>query len=443
MFQVSLLAVFGALAVAGVLIFAFAVGGGNKTAFGAVPIWGTLDSNAFTTVLREAADANPNLNQVTYVQKDLLTYEADLTDALASGKGPDLFLMTHDYAVKDEGKITPIPSSTFSKSQYESTFADAANAFEVSSGIEALPIAIDPLVLYWNKDMISSGGYAQPPVYWDQLLGMSQKLSTKDDAGSLLKSAVAFGEFQNVPHAKDILATLIMQAGGELPAYDNGGRLQSALVPKSGNSTQATVNALRFFTQFADPSKDYYSWNRSLPDARASFAANKLALYIGYASEEHEIARMNPNLNYGIAPMPQIRGRSNTLDSARVYGLAISKTGKNKNGASIVAYTLVSPIYAQSLSTALKLPPARRDLLDASASKQIPNQLLSSTDICKGGSVLICSVKMGRTWLDPDPKETDAIFRDMIENTTSGVALISESVSRADQQLAHLLNQQQ
>ena len=141
--------------------------------------------------------------------------------------------------------------------------------------------------------------------------------------------------------------------------------------------------------------------------------------------------------------MPQIRGSANSLDSARVYGLAIPKASKNKNGASIVAYTLVNPTYAQPLSTALKMPPARRDLLDASAKSQIPKELLSSTDICKGGSIVICSVKMARTWIDPDPKETDAIFRVMIEDTTSGAALISEAVSRADQQLSHLLNQQQ
>lgn len=443
-FQIALLAIFGAFAVAGVLIFALAVGGGKSTAIGPVMIWGTLDAGAFSTVLRQMADDNPNLNQVSYVQKDAQTYESYLTEALASGQGPDLFVMTVDYAVKDAGKIAPTPFSSFSRSQFENTFADAASPFIGPDGIEAIPIAIDPLVLYWNKDRISSSGYAQPPAYWDQLFAMAQKLSMKDDAGSLVQSAIAFGEYQNVDHAKDILATLILQAGGPITAYDNAGRLQSALVPKgSSASSQATVSALRFFTEFADPSKDDYSWNRSLPQALSAFAAGDLALYVGYASEEAQIARMNPNLNFTLAPMPQIRGGERLLDTARVYGLAASKAGKNKNGARVVASTLASSVNAQALSTALHIPPARRDILEAGASAQIPSQILSAADVCKGSSVIVCSVQMARSWMDPDPLETDAIFRAMIEDTVSGAVLISEAVSRADQQLTHLLNQQQ
>ena len=445
MFQITLLAVFGALAVAGVLIFAFAVGGGNTAAVGPVTIWGTLDDNAFSAVLRQIADTDPSFNQVTYIQKDPPTYESELTDALASGRGPDLFVLSADYAVKDAGKIVSIPFGSFSQSQFKNTFADAADPFVGSTGIFALPIAIDPLVLYWNKDALSSAGYAQPPAYWDQLFGMAQKLSVKSETGLLSRSAIAFGEYRNIGHAKDILATLIQQAGGSITAFDNAGHLQSVLVPKAGSSgaSQPAASALRFFTEFADPSKDDYSWNRSLPDAQSAFAAGTLALYIGYASEEPDIARMNPNLNFALAPMPQIRSSSDTLGTARVYGIAISKAGRNTNGASLVAYALVSASSAQALSTALRLPPARRDLLKASESAQIPAALISNTDVCKGSSIIICSAQMARSWLDPDPVATDEIFRAMIEDTVSGAVLISEAVSRADQQIGRILNQQQ
>ena len=55
MFQLSLLITFGGLAIAGVLIFSLAVGGGESNSIGAVKIWGTLDPAAFAVVLRQAA----------------------------------------------------------------------------------------------------------------------------------------------------------------------------------------------------------------------------------------------------------------------------------------------------------------------------------------------------------------------------------------------------
>src|SRR3990167_10097758 len=133
MFQLSLLITFGGLAIAGVLIFSLAVGGGESNSIGAVKIWGTLDPAAFAVVLRQAAENNGQLNQVTYEKKDPATFEAELTNALASGTGPDLFLLRQDYALKDAGKTSLIPFSALSKAQFENTFVEAARSEEHTS----------------------------------------------------------------------------------------------------------------------------------------------------------------------------------------------------------------------------------------------------------------------------------------------------------------------
>ena len=61
--------------------------------------------------------------------------------------------------MKDAGETVAIPSSALSQSQFESTFIDAASPFVASNGILGVPILADPLVLYWNKDMLSSAGF--------------------------------------------------------------------------------------------------------------------------------------------------------------------------------------------------------------------------------------------------------------------------------------------
>src|SRR3989344_1081028 len=263
-FQTVLLAIFGALAVSGVLIFALVVGGGGGNTIGPITIWGTLEESAFRAVIRQLVEEDERLAQVSYVEKDAEGYVALLTEALAENTGPDLFLLRQDYAVRDAGKVFPIPFDSFSETQFRNTFIEAADPYLSPNGVLAIPILADPLVLYWNRDMFSSAGYANPPRYWDELDGMSQNITKKNDAGQILKSTVSFGEYRNVNNAKDILATLILQAGSPITAKDSTVQLVSALQSGSGGGggAQAGEAALRFYTEVADPSKARYSWSR-------------------------------------------------------------------------------------------------------------------------------------------------------------------------------------
>lgn len=424
-FQTILLAVFGALAVSGVLIFAFVINNSASDSIGPVTIWGTFEENAFNSVIEQVAEADERFGQIKYDQKNAETYMADLTEALATGKGPDLFILRQDYAVRDAGKIYVTPYDQLSETEFRNTFIEAADPYLIRSGIVAIPLIADPLVLYWNRDMLSSVGYANPPRYWDEISGMAQKITKKNDSGQILKSTVSFGEYRNVTHAKDILSMLILQAGSPIVLRDESGNLTSALSSRETGKGQTTESAVRFYTEFADPSKVIYSWNRALPESRAAFSAGNLALYIGYASEQGEIAHMNPNLNFAVAPVPQIRTTDRPVDVARVYGLAITRTSRNLLGAVTVASRLASGDASAALGAAFGMTSARRDVLGANST--------GSDDLSNTQAIL------SRAWADPDPEGTDDVFRAMIENVTSGTLRLGEAVSRAEQELAQLL----
>ena len=159
-FQIVLLAIFGAVGVGAVLIFALATAGSGGGGTGAVKIWGTFDKNAISAVIRQAADKDSRLLQVTYEQRDPATYESDLTNALAAGTGPDLFFLRSDYVMRDSDKVFIIPYANFSQSQFTNTFADGASPYLASSGVVGVPILIDPLVMYWNRDSLAAAGIA-------------------------------------------------------------------------------------------------------------------------------------------------------------------------------------------------------------------------------------------------------------------------------------------
>jgi hypothetical protein len=272
---------------------------------------------------------------------------------------------------------------------------------------------------------MATNGYARPPQYWDELYDMARHITVRSSSGSLSKSAIDFGEYDNVPNAKSILSLLILQAGGQITTQSTEGKLVPAILPKTGTAVQSTVSALRFYTEFSDPSKDDYTWSRSFPNAQQSFSVGDLALYIGHASEAPLIAKMNPNLNFAIAPVPQIRGASTAIDTAYVYGFAVPRAAKNPSGALTVAALLSGPTASQSLAIALGMPSARRDVLSQAAQ--------GNDDLFNKAAII------SRNWVDPDPVQTEDVFRAMIEDTVSGAALITEAVQHADQQMSHIL----
>ena len=427
-FQIALLIIFGVLGIAGVLIFAFVSTGNSTTSIGPVVIWGNLDPRAVDAVLQQSADLNQDFNQVKYVWKDSATYESELVNALADGSGPDLFILRQDYLLHNAGRIIPIPPASLPPAQFNTLFIDGANIFSDTRGTLGVPIVADPLVLYWNKDTLSAHGYAKPPATWAEVQSMGEKLQKRDDSGAIVKSAIALGEYANVTNAKEILGVLILQAGGGIVTKDNSGRLVPELLSGGTGSGQTAESALRFYTEFANPSKSHYSWNRSLQQSQKTFAAGDVALYLGFASEGPIIARMNPNLNFAVAALPQIENGARVVGTAHVYGISISRTSKNQPGALAVALAFASSEDAgmgKNLSTALGIPSALRDVL------ALPS--VGALNMYRR------EVLISRSWFDPDPVKTSAIFRSMIENVTGGSFSLSDAVQRANSELGGIL----
>jgi ABC-type glycerol-3-phosphate transport system substrate-binding protein len=425
-FQVVVLAIFGVSAVAGLLFFAGAGGLGIKDdSVGSVLVWGTLDASAFQAVLSQLGETDERVRNVVYERKDSRTYNNELAEAIASGRGPDLFILREDFIIRHKDKIALIPYESLPRQQFESTFVQGTNLFLDSRGVIGVPIAIDPLVLYWNQDMLSSSGFAEAPKYWDEIFDIAEKVTKRDDGNNILKSAIAFGEFENVTHAKDILAGLIMQAGGTIATPDDQGRLRPTLAAKTGDANQPTQSALRFFAEFANPTKTVYSWNRSLTNSREAFASGDLALYIGYASELPLLENLNPNLNFSVAALPQIRNGDRFLTFGHSYAFSIPLASTNQNGARSIAFLLAGKGPSALLSQARGTPSPRRDVLAVVVDG--PEATFRNMAIIANG------------WLDPDTTATAQIFKGMIEGVTTGSRRLSEAVSQADKELGKLL----
>jgi len=428
-FQLIALIVFIALAVFGVLVFsgAIKIGGNNAPGtLGTVFLWGTAKNSIVSPILEEFNKANPTFI-VKYVQKRADTFDKDLLEALAEGRGPDMFLLHDNLAFHYANKIFSIPYSSYPLASFKNNFAGAGEVFLTSRGILAFPLSIDPLVMYYNRSILDANGVVSPPVYWDDLVNLVPKLTKKDDSGKIIKSTVALGHFSNVVNAKDILATLFMQTGNKI-VTEKDGNFNSTLNVSSFNSQYNVNSVLKFYTDFADPNKNVYSWNKSFPSSNETFSKEDLALYFGFAGELQSLVNRNPNQNFSVAPFPQIRDSGFKLTGARVTGISVLASSKNLNTAFTAASLLATGGFAYRFTLAEGVAPARRDLL-----QNKPADAYSPT--------FYDSALYARSWLDPSKEDTDDIFRNMIDGVLSNNLTVENAISDAGTKIELLLLQ--
>ncbi|KKQ46980.1 MAG: hypothetical protein US65_C0021G0003 [Candidatus Yanofskybacteria bacterium GW2011_GWC2_37_9] len=424
-FQLVTIIVFIALAVFGILVFSGAVPiGNNKKAggLGTVVLWGTAKNSVIASLLEEFNNANPTFI-VKYEQKSADSFDQDLLEALAGGVGPDMFFLPSNLAFHYANKIFTIPYQSYPLASFKNNFAGAGEVFLTSKGILAFPLSIDPLVMYYNRSILDSNGVIYPPAFWDDLINLVPKLTKKDDSNKIIKSAVALGHFSNIVYAKDILSALFMQTGNGI-ITEKDGTFSSSL--NAINQKYNLASVLKFYTIFADPNQDLYSWNKSFSNSSDVFSKEDLALYFGYASELMSLIDKNPNQNFAVAPFPQIKGANFKLTGANVTGISLLSSSKNFNTAFTAASLMATGDFASKFAIALGIAPARRELL-----KVKPADAYSP--------IFYDSALYARSWLDPSPVDTDNIFRNMVEKVLSNNMTVENAISDANSKLNLLL----
>ncbi len=321
------------------------------------------DSDAFTEVIADYKAKHPNVN-IEYRKLRPDEYEKELVNALAEDRGPDIFsfrntavreyapkilplpkvrtmpIITIKRGVKQETMITlqKIPSSL--PATVRRNFVDVvgedvilATADEAGASSEkvmALPLALDTLVLYANRDLLNAAGIPEPPTTWEDFGKQVQKLTRLNQAGKITQSGAALGTSRNVERAFDILSVLMMQNGAKMT--DEFGNVSFQLLPRElgGARTRPPgLEALIFYTDFASPLKETFSWDESQPNSLTAFTSGKTAFLFGFSYHRAEIRARAPRMNMAVVPIPQIQGT--TINQANYWVETVSKKTKHPN----------------------------------------------------------------------------------------------------------------
>lgn len=276
-------------------------------------------------------------------------------EALAEDKGPDIISISNREIGKYLSKIVSMPVSIktatmqiVKKTMREETIINIQdlnmpNALSVGKEyvqvvssdvvrggkVYGLPLSLDTLGLYYNQDILDNAGVATPPSNWEEFQEAVKKTTRFDSEGNLIQSGVSLGTGENVSGSDDLLYILFEQSGVDF-VTDEG--LAVFNYRARGQDNPPAFNVMNFYTDFANPEKDTYSWNSEKPISLEAFSRGLSAFFFGYSFHYPQIKARAPQLNFEVLTIPQLNP-DNPVNVANYYIQSVVKKSKKQDEA--------------------------------------------------------------------------------------------------------------
>jgi len=103
-FQLTIIILFAFAAILGVTVFATGFGISGPQQISEVIIWGDIEQRSMDSVISELKSEDERFSKIVYFEKDSRTYQSEIINALASGSGPDLFMLGQDEILEFKDK---------------------------------------------------------------------------------------------------------------------------------------------------------------------------------------------------------------------------------------------------------------------------------------------------------------------------------------------------
>ncbi len=283
--------------------------------------WGLWEPEShLEEVIAAYEEEHPNVT-IKYSFERYTQYEDNLYTRLVDPQTtPDIVRINNTWTNKFQDRLAPVPPEVMSASEYQEAFYDAAvNDFMGTDGyLYAIPLEIDGLALYYNKDLFTRAGISAPPIDWDTVIENAQALTVTNSSGEITQAGIAMGCSNNINHSADILSALM---------------LQNNVAMTSSDGTEATFNtdrgedSLTYYTNFVET---HNVWSCSLRNDLDMFASGKVAMMFAPSWRVFDIINMNSTVNFDTAPFPQLVGNNDPINYGMYWGEAVSAQSAHK-----------------------------------------------------------------------------------------------------------------
>lgn len=411
------------------------------------------DSDAFQEIIDKYKVIHPNIT-INYRKLRYEEYESELLNALAEDRGPDMLSIHNTWLRKYQNKLAPMPTSitmaypveqgsikkevvpvlktvkSLSLSDLKNLFIDTVYNDVVldDNQIYGLPLSVDTLVLYYNRDLLNNAGITQAPQYWNKEFQQNVKKITKQDPiQGIVQSGIALGGSNNINRFSDVLSVLMMQNGATMM---DGKQVMFNAIPPAGQDKKYNpgLEALRFYIDFSNPGKEVYSWNESLPNSLEMFTSGKLAMMFGYSYDLATIKAQAPKLNFSISKLPQIEGSPVEVNFANYWVESVSKKSKYQNESWDFIQFAAKEEQAKTYLAKTKKPTALRSLVNAQKEDDelgvFASQLLTAKSWYRGKDAVAAEAAIGEM-INSARQNTEKI----LDAINTGAAKVQQTVN--------------
>lgn len=422
-------------------------------------IWSFEDEDLWKPTISSIKKKLGN-TEVVYVKKTFgPTYETEALNSMLSSQGPDIWAIPNDWVYRHKAKLSPMPDSLSKGLDLDEKFVPAIKESCVfENKIYSLSPYMDTLRVYYNSKLFQSelNSYlatndiirrsaeekatyqkeraritnllTAPPTTWTGITEAA-RLLTKKDGSSITQAGIALGTSNNISASPDILYAMMMQNGTKMTSDDL--KIATFSLPEETSTEKTNAPAKRavdYYTSFANPNSQNYSWNSSMPNDAEAFAQGKVAMILAYGNLQNYLRQNYPNFQYKTSVLPQIGdSQTNIIDYGAFNTLTVPITSIYGS----VAWATVKDVALQSdiassshVTNALKKKDFTASLADRSNTSSSANNQNQTAH----------SWNKGRY-----PNEIDKIFSTIIDKTIAEPANSQAFIDAAALQATDLL----
>ncbi len=431
-------------------IFVFSISQFGKTNVdpnmtGNILIWGTLPAEKMNQIMYEYSQ-NAKTYSVTYQEIPEDKFINRFIEASANEQGPDLMILPENVIVPIKGFVFPFDQNIISEKTFKDMYVRSTYKYFAPTGVFGFPIAIDPLVMYVNTDILTNAGFTRPPTSWGDIpLYVSRVLGFTSTDNNNVQRAIALGSLNNILHNREILLTLLMQLKNNVieRSFAEKQEKEKIVYEEKFESVLGLANeelkikndalaeqVFVFFTSFVNPNiKEAYTWSKKAPVDRDLFASGNLGLFFGFATDKSYIDIKNPHLAYELALVPSPKGPTSEFRNtsyARLYSASMSLRTKKSELAFKVLQDISSKDITDKIIASYGLAPARQDELYVEQKDPVKDIVYRSAD-------------RGDIVMEPIPNLINTVFGGIVDAISGSRQTPSEIIKNAESELSRQL----
>lgn len=279
--------------------------------------YSTKTAPYFAEVEKEFEAANPGIDvKIEIVPWDVLLQK--LTTDITAGTNADLSIIGTRWLIDFVQQGIAEPLDAYITPEFKDRFIDTFLSPSIMEGkTYGLPIAASARAMYYNKDILSKAGVANPPATWAELQDAARKI--KATGGDVFGFGLQGKEIET-----DVYYYYAMWSMGSEILNADG---------TSGLGTPGALEAAKLYKSMIDEGltePGVTSLNRE--DVQNMFKQGKVGMMVTAPFLSNQIKEEAPNLQYGVAAIPAgptgARGTYGVTDSIIMF-----QNSKNKDEA--------------------------------------------------------------------------------------------------------------